>query len=259
MPPAPARLEREGSLAVLTLDSPPLNFFDLEMIEALAALTSDLVEDPPRGLLIRAEGRVVSAGVNINIFHGMSPREAAAMFRELIAITQAVERLPCPTVFAAHALTLTAAFELSLGCDIILAAEQVQFGLVEATLGISPAMGGTQRLAERAGHGRAREFVMTGDLYDAETLHEWGVVNVVLPADGFDEAAREYAQRLADGPTKAHLVTKEVIRGYLDGGTSLADRVVIRPAADLFATEDLNNAIESFLANGPGKATFKGV
>lgn len=259
MPDASTRLEREGSLAVLTLDSPPLNLFNHEMIKTLAALTSELTRDPPRGLLIRAEGRVVSGGVDVHVFNGMGPTEAASMFRELIAIVSAVEQLPCPTVFAAHALTLTAAFELSLGCDLIVAAPGVRFGLVEAQVGITPGMGGTQRLAERAGHGRAREFVMTGDLYDAETLHAWGVVNRVLAEDDFDRAAREYAQRLADGPTKAHAVTKSIIRGYLDGGTSLADRIVPLSVGSLYATEDLRNAVSTFLSEGPGKATFKGV
>lgn len=255
----PARLEREGALAVLTLDSPPLNLFDNEMMTTLGSLASDLAGDPPRGLLIRAEGRVVSGGVNVNVFEGMGPHEAAGLFRDLIGIVSAVEQLPCPTVFAAHALTLTAAFELSLGCDIILAATGVEFGLVEAQVGITPGMGGTQRLAQRAGHGRAREFVMTGDLYDAQTLHQWGVVTRVLPAEGFDAAARAVAQRLADGPTKAHAATKTVLRGYLDGGTALADRLAPRTVGGLFATEDLRNAVDTFLAEGPGKATFKGV
>ena len=97
-----------------------------------------------------------------------------------------VEELPLPTVFAAHALCLTAAFELSLACDLLLAAESARFGLVETVVGLTPAMGGTQRLAERAGPARARELVMTGALYDAATLERWNVVNRVLPDDGFD-------------------------------------------------------------------------
>jgi enoyl-CoA hydratase/carnithine racemase len=251
-------LLRDGPLAVLTLDSPPLNLFDQAMIDTLGSLVSDLVEVPPRGLLIRAEGRVVSGGVDVKVFEGMGPRQAAAMFRDLLAIVRGVEQLPCPTVFAAHGLTLTAAFELSLGCDIILAAESVKFGLVEAQVGITPGMGGTQRLAERAGHSRAREFVMTADLYDAETLQSWGVVNRVLPKDGFDTSARAYARRLADGPTRAHAVTKEILRAYLDGGTALADRFVPLSVGGLYATEDLANAVQTFLADGPGKATFTG-
>ena len=70
--------------------------------------------------------------------------------------------MPCPVVFAAHALTLTAAFEIALACDPILATPNAKFGLVERVVGLTPSMGGPQRLAERCGSGRARELVMTG-------------------------------------------------------------------------------------------------
>ncbi len=243
---------------MLTLDHPPLNLFDSEMIEALASLTEELAAEVPRALLIRAEGRVVSGGVNVNIFHGLSPAGAATMWRRVLGIAQNIERLPCPTIFAAHALTLTASFELALACDIILAAEGAKFGLVEVQVGITPAMGGSQRLAERAGHGRARELVMTGELFDAETMQAWGVVNRIYPGTGFDAESRTFAQRLADGPTLAHAATKEIIRAYLDGGTALADRLVPTAVGDLFATSDTRGAVETFLAQGPGKATFGG-
>ncbi len=254
----PVRLEREDALAVLTLDHPPLNLFDVEMVTGLSNAIAELTASPPRGLLVRAEGRVVSGGVDVEMFAGMRPREALRMFHDLLAITRGIEALPCPTVFAAHALTLTAAFELSLACDIIVAARSARFGLVEVVVGQTPGMGGTQRLAERAGHGRARELVMTGELFDAETLHMWGVVNRVTDDDRLDEEARILATRLATGPTLAHRATKDILRAYLDGGTSLADRVMPDAVAALYASEDLDNAIASFLTDGPGKATYTG-
>ena len=84
-------------------------------------------------------------------------------------------------------------------------------------------MGGTQRMAERAGTARAREFVMTGRLYDAQTLHTWGVVNRVLPAGALLEKARRFAAELAAGPTVAHAATKTVVRAQADHGTRGAD------------------------------------
>ena len=122
------------------------------------------------------------------------------MFAGLVAVARRVDRLPCPTVFAAHALCLTWAFELALACDLILAAESASFGLVEKVIGLTPAMGGTQRLAERAGTGRAREFVMAGRPFGAAELERWNVVNRVLPDDGFDAAARQYAASSRRGP-----------------------------------------------------------
>jgi len=177
----------------------------------------------------------------------------------LLDLVHRVERLPLPTVFAAHSLCLTAAFEFSLGCDILLAAESARFGLVETVVGLTPAMGGTQRLAERAGPARARELVMTGELYDATTLERWNVVNRVLPDDGFEQAARAFAHKLAAGPTHAHAATKAIVRACLDhGGARAADEQVPKLAGDLFATEDLKRAVRSFLEHGPGHATYEG-
>ena len=165
---------------------------------------------------------------------------------------------PRPRVFAAHALCLTAGFELALACDLLVAAESARFGLVEIVVGITPAMGGTQRLVERAGPARARELVMTGELYDAATLERWNVVNRVLPDEGFDAAARELALRLAHGPTRAHAATKRLVRAQLEGGTRAADAAVPEVAGALFDSEDARAGVRSFLERGPGHARYSG-
>jgi enoyl-CoA hydratase/carnithine racemase len=253
------RFERdEAGLAVLTLDSPPLNLFDSRMFDGLLAAVGEVEADPPRALLIRAEGRAVSAGVNVAEFDGLTPERASELWDRLIGLVERVERLPLPVVFAAHALTLTAAFELALGCDLILAARSARFGLVEKVVGLTPSMGGTQRLAERAGSGRARELVMTGELFGAEQLASWGVVNRVLDDEDFDQRSRAFAAELAAGPTRAHAMTKLVLRRYREGGIAAADETIRTEAGSLFATEDLQRAVKAFLDQGPGHATFEG-
>jgi enoyl-CoA hydratase len=254
----PVRLDRDGPLAVVTLAAPPLNLFDRSMMAGVRDAVAAVAAEPPRALLVRAEGRAVSGGVDVHLFDGLSPQDAAQLWRELLATIHAVEELPFPTVFAAHALCLTAAFELSLACDLLLAAESARFGLVETVVGLTPAMGGTQRLAERAGPARARELVMTGGLYDAATLERWNVVNRVLPDDGFDEAARAFARGLAEGPTLAHAATKRLVRAQVEGGARAADALVPEVAGALFATEDLRGAVRSFLEQGPGNAVYSG-
>jgi enoyl-CoA hydratase/carnithine racemase len=254
----PVRLQQDGALCVLTIDHPPLNLFDRALVDGLVAAVDRLTANPPRGLLIRASGNVVSGGVDVHLFRGMSATDAQRLFRTLLGIVDAVEQLPCPTVFAAHALTLTAAFELSLACDLIVAARSARFGLVEARFGITPGMGGTQRLAERAGHGRAREFVLTGDLYDAPVLYDWGVVNQVHPDERLAAEAEALARRLSDGPTCAHAVTKRILRAQLDGGTALADRLVPTAVSALYETEDLRNAVDTFFARGSDAPRFSG-
>jgi enoyl-CoA hydratase/carnithine racemase len=259
------RLEHDGPLAIVSIDSPPLNLFDERLMAELSEAVNQLAAATPatgestRGLLIRAEGRVVSGGVDVHVFDGLPPARAAEMWVGLLDIVHKLEQLEFPTVFAAHGLCLTAAFELSLGCDILLAAESARFGLVETVVGLTPAMGGTQRLAERAGPARARELVMTGELYGASTLERWNVVNRVLPDEGFDDAARAFASKLAEGPTRAHAATKAIVRACLDGsGAHDADERVPKLAGDLFATEDLKRAVRSFLERGPGHATYEG-
>ncbi|QIS22465.1 enoyl-CoA hydratase/isomerase family protein [Nocardia terpenica] len=258
----PTRLERTSTekgaeLAILTLDNPPLNLFDKALLESLAADIAELTAAPPRAVLLRAEGKVVSGGVDVHVFDGLSVAEGAQLWRTLFArIIHPLEALPCPVVFAAHGLTLTAAFEIALACDILLAGPKAKFGLVETVVGLTPSMGGPQRLAERAGSGRAREFVMTGDLYGAGTLAEWGVVNAVH--DDVDEAARALAARLADGPTRAHAATKQIIAAWRSGGVAHADSVTPEVSGELFGTEDLRGAVRSFLDVGPGKATYTG-
>ncbi|EHN12725.1 Enoyl-CoA hydratase [Patulibacter medicamentivorans] len=255
MSETPMRLERDGGLAVLTIDSPPLNLFDRAMFDALVAAARELAASPPRALLIRAEGRVVSGGVDVHEFHGLTAETGADLWRLLLEPVQTIERLPCPTVFAAHGLTLTAAFELSLACDLIVAGRGATFGLVETVVGLTPSMGGPQRLAERAGSGRARELVMTAELFDAETLERWNVVNRVWDDGEVDARSRELAQRLAAGPTRAHDATKQIVRAWCDGGVGMADEVVPEVSGALFETEDLRTAVAAFIEKGPKHGT----
>jgi enoyl-CoA hydratase len=255
-----ARLEREdGGLAVITLDSPPLNLFDQRMIDDLRSAVDEVAAEPPRALLIRAEGRAVSGGVDVHVFAGLTPEQGSALWTELLAMIEKVEELPAPVVFAAHALTLTAAFELSLACDLIVASPKARFGLVEKVVGLTPSMGGTQRLAERAGSGRARHFVMSGGVFGAEEMERWGVVNRIYPEDEFDAKARALAAELASGPTKAHAMTKHVLRRFRAGGIPAADEAIRVDSVALFETEDLQKAVKTFLEHGgPGHATFEG-
>jgi enoyl-CoA hydratase len=255
---ARARYEREGDVGVVVLDDPPLNLFGHELAADLLAAFDEAAADSIRALLIRAEGNVFTGGADVNVFAGLSADGAADFFADLVALVHRLEGLPIPTLSSVHGLCLTAGFELSLACDMIWAAESARFGLVEAVVGITPGMGGTQRVAERAGPARARELVMTGGLYDAATLERWNVVNRVLPDEDLAEKSMRFSQRLAEGPTIAHAATKRMVRAYLEEGVRGADARIGEIAAPLFATEDLQRAVRSFLEEGPGKATFEG-
>ena len=255
---AHARYEVDGDVAEIVISNPPLNLWGPQLIADVEDGVARAAAERPRALLVRAEGDVFSAGVDVHVFEGLDAQSAGALTGRLLELTHAMEDLPLPTLAVAHGLCLTAGLELSLACDLLWAAEGVQFGLVEKVVGITPLMGGTQRMAERAGTARAREFVMTGRLYDAETLHAWGVVNRVLPSDQLLEKARAFAAQLAAGPTIAHAATKAIVRAQADLGTRGVDARTAELTSHLFETEDCRNAVQSFLRQGPGKATFTG-
>jgi enoyl-CoA hydratase/carnithine racemase len=254
-----AKVEWDAGLAVLTVDAPPLNLFTHELQDQLFAALDEIDAGHPRAVLVRFAGRVVTGGVDVKLFNNLvDVPSAERFFRGHFPIVERLEALPCPVLFAAHALCLTWAFEVALGCDLILAGEGVQFGLIEAKVALTPAMGGTQRLAERAGIGRARQLVMTAERYDAECLHAWGVVDYLFPAEGFDAEVRRFASELATGATRAHAATKQVLRAYRSGGVPAADRTAGRVCAALFDTADTREAFRSFLCDGRARPTFIG-
>ena len=259
---ATIRLERSGGVASVVLDNPPLNLFTDNAFNELMACLDEVEGSDARALVWRAEGDIFTGGVDVNAFQRIvdagAGEHAEALAGPLIEGVQRLEALEIPTLALVHGLCLTAGLEVALGCDILWAEESSRFGLVEAVVGLTPGAGGTQRMAERAGPGRAREFVMSGGLYDAPTLERWGVVNRVVPDGTVREKGMKFAERLASGPTKAHAATKRIVRAFSDGGIERADQVTPDQFAELFATEDLQNAVRSFLAEGPGKAKFEG-
>ena len=255
-------LERDGAVASMVLENPPLNLFTDNAFNELMACLDEVEGSDARALVWRAKGDIFTGGVDVNAFRRIvdagAGDHADALAGPLIEGVQRLEALEIPTLALVHGLCLTAGLEVALGCDILWAEESSRFGLVEAVVGLTPGAGGTQRMAERAGPALAREFVMSGGLYDAEMLERWGVVNRVVPDGTVHEKGMRFAERLGSGPTKAHAATKRIVRAFSDGGIERADEVTPGQFAELFATEDLQNAVRSFLAEGPGKAEFEG-
>jgi enoyl-CoA hydratase/carnithine racemase len=255
----PIRLERDGPVASMVLDSGELNLFGADTWEALVDCVEEVEGSDARALVWRAEGEVFTGGVDVNVFQrAVEEGSAAESFGTLVSTARRLEALEIPTFALVQGLCLTAGLEISLACDMIWAGESARFGLVEAVVGLTPGAGGTQRLAERAGPARAAEFVMSGGLYEAATLERWNVVNRVVSDEELMEKGMRFAHRLASGPTLAHAATKRIIRAHRAGGVDEADRVTPNQFAELFESEDLKGAVKSFLAEGPGKASFEG-
>lgn len=257
-----AYVERSGEVAELVISAPPLNLFDAELASDVAAAIDEIArlaeQGAARAVLFRAEGKVFCAGVDVREFQGLDPTGGTRLMARFLGLVQALEALPVPTIAVVHALNLTIGFELSLGCDLMWAAEEASFGLVEATVGLTPGGGGTQRLVARAGVARAAELVMTGDIYPAAEMHRWGVVNRITPAAALLDEARAYAARLAAGPTVATAIGKRLLLAARDHGVAFADALTPRETGRIFATQDLPDGLASLLDKGPRQATFHG-
>ncbi len=252
----PITVSFDGDVAVITLSNPPLNLFGADAFDALDAAVAEVERSSARAAVWRAEGEIMSGGVDVNVFKEAAERGDG--FPSLLGPIHRLEALEIPTLALCHGVCLTAALEVALACDMIWAAASARFGLVERVVGLTPGAGGTQRFAERAGAARAREFVMGGRMYDAATLERWNVIGRVLPDDELHEKGMAFARELASGPTRAHAMTKRIVRAYLEGGVPAADEITPDAFSGLFATQDLQRAVRSFLEEGPGKATFEG-
>lgn len=241
----------------MLLHDPPLNLYREETQEALEACIAEVEGSDARALVWRAEGKLFTGGVDVNLFQ----RQVEAGDRReggLLPLVQRLEALEIPSISLLHGVCLTWGLEIALGTDLIWASEDAKIGLVEAGVGLTPGAGGTQRMAQRVGVARAAEFVFTGRMYDAATLREWGLVNRVLPDDQLTAEGLEFARKLDEGPTKAHAATKAILRAFREGGVPAADAITHDTMGALFHTEDLQNAVKTFLTEGPGKATFEG-
>jgi enoyl-CoA hydratase/carnithine racemase len=249
---------RDGDVALITLSNPPLNLFGPDAFDELGECIDEVAASDARAAVWRADGDIFTGGVDVQVFADAVASGEGEDFPSLVGPIKRLEALEMPTLALCHGLCLTAGLEVALGCDMIWAGESAKFGLVERVVGLTPGAGGTQRLAERAGPARAREFVMSGRLYEAATLERWNVLNRVVADSELEEKGMAFARDLAAGPTRAHTMTKRIVRAYVDRGMEYADEVTPGVFGELFATEDLQNGVESFLREGPGKATFRG-
>lgn len=246
-------------VGTLIFEAAPLNLYSLALHDEFDAALDQVEADLPRVLVIRAEGKVVSAGVDVAEFHARQSQAATKeLFDRMLELPERIAALQIPTIFVAHGLTLTWALEVALACDLIFASTKAKFGLVERVIGLTPTMGGTQRLAARAGVGRAKEVVLTGDLFSAQSFEEWNIVNRIHKPEKLDAKVEEFAAGLAVGPTKAFGAAKDIVREFEAGGVPQANSRVTEIASTLFETEDMRHGMESFVTNGPGKATFHG-
>jgi enoyl-CoA hydratase/carnithine racemase len=249
----------DGSLGTITLRNPPMNQIGEELIGDLTAAIA-LVEQAQglRALMLKGDGQAFSAGAEVDLFLGRGADEMRPLVASFLDIGSRIEALAFPTLAVAHGVCMAGGFELALFCDLIWAAQGTVVGLPESSLGIVPLAGGIERVAARAGLGRARSITLGGGLYKAEEFAAWGLIDRVVGAAELDEKAERFAQKLADGPTLAYAAIKDIAAAYLRSGISGADERLLDAAVGLFDSVDAQEGIRSFLESGPGHAVYHG-
>lgn len=250
-------VSHEGPVTVLSMNSAPHNLLGLALMSGIRAGLAAANESGARAVLLKSGLEHFSAGADVSLFDEALGRRGRLSASPL-AFLRELESFPLPMVAAVQGVCVGGGFELALACDFIISARSARFGSVEATIGLSPLMGAIQRQVQRAGIVRAKEMSMLGRRYDAETMEKWNIINRVVDDETLDEAAMSFALELANGPTRAHMITKEIANIAAGRGVEAADAEMENLQVPLWESEDLRTGVESLMKRGPGRAVFKG-
>jgi enoyl-CoA hydratase/carnithine racemase len=236
----------DGSVAVLTLNRPPMNALSAAVAADLAAAVDQAADPAVRAVVVTGSPNF-AAGADINELRAATAGDDKALASDLGRALTALERLPKPVVAAVRGFALGGGLELALACDFRYLAEDARVGVPEIKLGIYPGAGGTQRLPRLIGIAKARDLIYTGrHVRSAEAL-SIGLADRVVPTDQLAEVAMEAARELAKGPTVAIGAAKRAINGGY--GRSLKKGLQLEAEGFLqcLGTEDAREGLAAFL------------
>ena len=248
--------DRDGNVVILTMRYAPHNLLGAQLAAGVVAGLERARREGCRAVVLRSGLRHFSAGADLSLFEGGGERLKQDF--EAVRLLRAIERHPLPIVASVHGVALGGGLELALACDLVVAASSAKLGLVEATLGLHPLMGGIQRMAQRVGVARAKEIVMLARRFDAATFEAWGVINRAVPDAQLLDVTMTMAHELAAGPTVAHACSKALLNRFLDEGMAASDAAMAEIEQPIWASNDLATGLRAFKEKGPGAARFAG-
>jgi enoyl-CoA hydratase len=250
MAAANVRLDRDGRIAVVTVDRPEkLNALDHATIAELHATVAAVDGDGGLGvaILTGAGEKAFVAGADVAMLAGQGVLDGKANAQHGQGLTLAIERSRKPWLAAINGFALGGGLELALACDLRFASTNARLGLPETGLGIIPGYGGTQRLPRLVGTGAALQLILTGDPVTADEALRLGLVNGVYPQAELLAQCKQVATRmLLRGPTALALAKQAVRRG---AHLPLAEALALE--ADLFgmiaSTDEMKEGLRAFL------------
>jgi enoyl-CoA hydratase len=243
-------------VALVTIDRrEALNALSFDLLDELAATLERLDRDPDcRAIVVTGAGtRAFAAGADI--------RELAAQTSVSLTVEGRfaswgrIAAIGTPLIAAVRGFALGGGCELAMICDMIVAAEDAQFGQPEIKLGVMPGAGGTQRLTRAIGKAKAMELILTGRTMTAAEAEAHGLVTSVVPAEATLDAALELAARVAAQPPLAVRAAKQaILRAHelsLSAGLEFEQRAFFM----LFASEDQTEGMAAFTDKRPAHWT----
>jgi enoyl-CoA hydratase len=247
-------VEKRGAVTLVTLNRPDsLNALNSdvlkELIDAFAAYDSD---ESQRCLVLTGSGeKAFAAGADIK---EMQPQKFAEMYSgDFFAGWEKVTSTRKPWIAAVAGFALGGGCEVAMMADFIIAADTAKFGQPEIKLGVTPGMGGSQRLAHAIGKAKAMEMCLTGRMMGAEEAERSGLVAKVVPADQLVEEALKVAETIAAMPPLAAIAVKEMVNAAFEIPLSQGIRFERRLFHGLFGTEDQKEGMAAFVEKRPGK------
>jgi len=243
---AELRVVREGGVARLTLDRPPLNVLTPALIRSLGDALRELAADPAlRVVVLGGSGRAFSAGVDVAAMRDLDAAGARALIETLRSTIQALEAMPVPTLARLHGHVLGGALELVLACDLRIAAASCRLGMPEITVGI-PSVIQAALLPGLVGWGRTAELLLGGQPVDARDAERWGLVNRTVEDGALDQAVDEWVERLLALPPDALRLQKALLTRWrrvdLDTAVALSADVFARA----YSTGEPRRAMQAF-------------
>ena len=251
--------EKSEGIATITLNRPEaLNAFSKEVVsEVLQALEDIRSDESVRVVILTGAGeKAFSAGADIKAMIGMNASKARELSLMGEKLCLALENLEKPVIAALNGYALGGGLEVAMSCDLRIASENSRMGQTEINIGLIPGWGGTQRLTRLVGRTKAKEMVFTGKMIDARTAEQLGIVNMVVPADKFREAVRQFALELALKAPVAIKVAKALIDKGAEIGLDSALALEREGFGVVASTEDLQEGVNAFTEKR--KPVFKG-